>query len=1168
MSQNISVRAAVLTRRTYNRPLNEEGTLFETWPQTIARVKEHQRWLWARALGDSLTKVQEEELDELEVLLLNRMMSVAGRTLWLGGTELSKRREISQFNPCRKTTKFITKQGIKSFEDFKDGDKVEVLTHLGNWKSATVNKAGRQPVNKITFKKGKQEYVEYFTPTHTWILFDETRTQALKIDDIIYKTPVTEKWSFEIKDSKDNLLPKDSLLIDIDTPPINNYVQHFRVSEIVPQGDEEVWCLNVEDDHSFVLPNGIVTGNCSALEIRTVHDVVDAFWLLLNGSGVGFKPIPGNLSGFTRKMEVQVIRSTRTEKGGEEGSQETYDPATKTWTIKIGDSAESWAKAIGKIIAGKFPAKKLIIDLGELRPGGKRLKGYGWICAGDGPLAIALEAVCVIMNNRAGKLLSKIDILDIINWLGTVLSSRRSAQICFVDYGSEAWMDFATAKFDLNKHWHRSQSNNSLMFHEKPSKKQLKDIFQMMLDGGGSEPGFVNFKELLRRAPYAKLLNPCFAADTLIVTKEGAYPIEELVGKVVDIWDGKSWREVDNFSVTGYDQAMLKIDLQDGSVLRVTPYHKMILEDDTVVEARDLVAGNKLKLMNVEYDGPINELAAYIKGFLIGDGTNLTNQAMAHLYLYDTKYSCSDRILDSVKELPQAAPRTNARTDITWMQAGPNRMRLTGLACRPGLREWCGSYREALPREVFRWNRKSKCEFLAGLFDADGTILDSINGYGYQLSSIRINLLRDVQTLLKSIGVRSKLSLMRKGGKRKLPTHKPTGEYKEYETVTCWRLTIAQASAIKLSKEVKFSRLKSFADRVCTYSIKSRAGLITNVEKDGVDSVVYCCTVPKTNSVTLAISIVVQQCSEILLTSYGLCNLVELPVCKWKNNHEGMHRAMYLLARANYRQTLVNLRDGILQDSWHQNNEYIRLCGIGLTGIARSNLKSYDYKRLYNTSVYGTYSIADELDLPRPANNSCSKPSGSLSKAIFETTEGVHNAIAKHIFNNIVFSKHDPLVQILLDANYHIFDHPHDKTSVLIRLPVPVYDDIKFTNHNGLEIDKEPALVQMERYKMLQENYVDQNTSITISYEPHEVPQMIDWYLKNWDCYVANAFMLRQDVTRSAKEMGYAYLPQEVVTKKAYDDYNSKLLPVELGVDGSMESPLVEECIGGSCPIR
>ena len=91
-----SVRAQVITRRTYNRPLNEG---YETWEQTVARVIEHQRWLWTRANPGGLEpKRAEYELEELRSLMLQRKVMLSGRTLWLGGTDIAKKREASQFN--------------------------------------------------------------------------------------------------------------------------------------------------------------------------------------------------------------------------------------------------------------------------------------------------------------------------------------------------------------------------------------------------------------------------------------------------------------------------------------------------------------------------------------------------------------------------------------------------------------------------------------------------------------------------------------------------------------------------------------------------------------------------------------------------------------------------------------------------------------------------------------------------------------------------------------------------------------------------------------------------------------------------------------------------------------------------------------------------------------
>jgi ribonucleoside-triphosphate reductase len=87
---SISTRAKVITRRTYNRPLDDSGKKFESWEQTVDRVIGHQQWLWERAKGS--------DLNELERLMLDRKVLTSGRTLWLGGTDVSKTREASQFN--------------------------------------------------------------------------------------------------------------------------------------------------------------------------------------------------------------------------------------------------------------------------------------------------------------------------------------------------------------------------------------------------------------------------------------------------------------------------------------------------------------------------------------------------------------------------------------------------------------------------------------------------------------------------------------------------------------------------------------------------------------------------------------------------------------------------------------------------------------------------------------------------------------------------------------------------------------------------------------------------------------------------------------------------------------------------------------------------------------
>jgi len=651
-----STRAQVITRRTYNRPVSDDGKQFETWQDTVSRVISHQAWLWQRAAGRELKATEHAELAQLEKFMLDRKVTMSGRTLWLGGTQVAKTREASQFN-------------------------------------------------------------------------------------------------------------------------------------------------------------------CSFTEVETVYDVVDVLWLLLQGCGVGFKPIVGTLNGFSKPIKnIEIIRSQRTEKGGSEQNREFWDPETKVWRIQVGDSAEAWAKSIGKLLAGKYPADTLVLDFSQLRPAGERLKGYGWISSGDSAISTAYVAIAKILNGRADSLLTRMDIMDIVNWLGTILSSRRSAEIALFDYGQPEWQEFAVAKKDwwLHGNAHRQQSNNSLVFNEKPTHEQLSEIFAIMQEAGGSEPGFINAQEARRRAPWFKGANPCV---------------------------------------------------------------------------------------------------------------------------------------------------------------------------------------------------------------------------------------------------------------------------------------------------------------------------------------------------------------EILLGNKSFCNLTETDIGKFKGDTAGLHEAIRLAARANYRQTCVNLKDGILQEAWHLNNYFLRLCGVGLTGIAkRPDMTGYDYEYLKRTATAAAIGMAEELGLPRPKNITCIKPSGTVSK-IMDTTEGVHKPLGKYIFNNVQFSKYDPVVEKLREANYNVFNHPTDDTGVLVTFPVE-WSDVPFHKQDGKEVNLETAVDQLERYKLIQTSWTQQNTSVTISYEPHEVPAIINWLMNNWDCYVGVSFIYRSDPTKTAKDLGYLYLPQEVVDEYTFRNYVQDLKPVNIDSANSFDAILDDECLTGACPVK
>ena len=120
-----------------------------------------------------------------------------------------------------------------------------------------------------------------------------------------------------------------------------------------------------------------------------------------------------------------------------------------------------------------------------------------------------------------------------------------------------------------------------------------------------------------------------------------------------------------------------------------------------------------------------------------------------------------------------------------------------------------------------------------------------------------------------------------------------------------------------------------------------------------------------------------------------------------------------------------------------------------------------------------------------------------------------------------------------------------------------------------LQLNQYVVLLLNDRFHLaIQLNYCDQNVSNTISYDPSEVEGIVDWLLANWDTYVGVSFLYRNDPSKTAEDLGYTYLPQEVVTKEVYDEYVATLGIVDFGNTDSFEELSEDECAGGVCPIK
>lgn len=141
---------------------------------------------------------------------------------------------FTTMNNCfARETMFITASGVKSFEDFEDGDEVLVLAPSGNYRHATVHNYGEQDLYDITMiQNGRSRRTITATRNHRWILRDGSETTNVQVGDVL-KFPIGSHNSWKVEDIQ----------------PAHRH--------------EDVWCLEVDDEHAFVLEGGIVTGNCS-----------------------------------------------------------------------------------------------------------------------------------------------------------------------------------------------------------------------------------------------------------------------------------------------------------------------------------------------------------------------------------------------------------------------------------------------------------------------------------------------------------------------------------------------------------------------------------------------------------------------------------------------------------------------------------------------------------------------------------------------------------------------------------------------------------------------------------------------------------------------------------------------------------------------------------------
>lgn len=231
--------------------------------------------------------------------------------------------------------------------------------------------------------------------------------------------------------------PKTSKIRICNTPHLENVP--FKVQSIEENtAVEEVWCLEVEDDESFVLDNGLTTGNCAVRHVDSLRAFAEGFYLLLCGCGVTFGL---NNDGYLGRLPNLV-------------SAEDKNGVVLTYVVE--DTIEGWANSVEALLMCYFKntpytGRKIVFDYSPIRRKGALLKTSGGKAPGYSGLKNAHQKIKALLDhiieNKGQERLLAVNAYDILmHCADAVLSGgiRRAATAIIFPETDEDMMNAKT----------------------------------------------------------------------------------------------------------------------------------------------------------------------------------------------------------------------------------------------------------------------------------------------------------------------------------------------------------------------------------------------------------------------------------------------------------------------------------------------------------------------------------------------------------------------------------------------------------------------------------------------------------------------------------------------------------------------------------------------------
>jgi ribonucleoside-diphosphate reductase alpha chain len=271
----------------------------------------------------------------------------------------------------------------------------------------------------------------------------------------------------------------------------------------------------------------------------------------------------------------------------------------------------------------------------------------------------------------------------------------------------------------------------------------------------------------------------------------------------------------------------------------------------------------------------------------------------------------------------------------------------------------------------------------------------------------------------------------------------------------------------------------------------------------------------------------VNPCGEIILREWGMCNLTTV-IAREGDTFDTLREKVELASIIGTIQSLAT-KFPYLRPQWKANCEEERLLGVSIGGQMDTPLlhgKDGDavMRMLRATAIETNWATAHRLGINRSAAVTCVKPDGN-SSVLFDMSSGLHARWAPYYIRNVRVSATSSLAKVLRDSGAPMQpengDDPVNPHTWVVGFPIKSPDGAIFRNDRS-------AVEQCEYWLRNKLNWTEHNPSVTITYRPHEVIDLMKWVWDHRDKIGGMAFLPSFDAK-------YDQLPYEECDRETYE---------------------------------